>query len=182
MGTCIPFSLLSLLSDFSRIRILSILCNKDAHTIDTHVVGIDERQEATELDRQLAKPSFTKGAAHNFYFRQMLTYFLEYLDSLDFPEMKYRQDEVLNARADSCAWIFQHKDYKRWIADEHGLLWILGKAGSGKSTLMKRMFQAFYKVKTRPADTFSLLFSSIDEVLDYNKLLLAYSGPCYINY
>ena len=53
----------------------------------------------------------------------------------------------MDARADTCAWILEHKDYKRWIEDKHGLLWILGKPGSGKSTLMKRIFQTFNKDK-----------------------------------
>jgi hypothetical protein len=57
--------------------------------------------------------------------------------------MRYRQDEVIDVRADSCTWILQHKEYKRWIEDDHGLLWIEGKPGSGKSTLMKRIFQTF---------------------------------------
>jgi Cdc6-like AAA superfamily ATPase len=57
--------------------------------------------------------------------------------------MRNRQDEVLDARADSCTWILRHKEYKKWIADDHGLLWIQGKPGSGKSTLMKRIFQMF---------------------------------------
>lgn len=57
--------------------------------------------------------------------------------------MNYRQEEVLDARADSCTWILQHQNYQRWLADDHGLLWIQGKPGSGKSTLMKRIFQVF---------------------------------------
>ena len=57
--------------------------------------------------------------------------------------MNYRQEEVLDARADSCTWILEQKNYQKWLADDHGLLWIQGKPGSGKSTLMKRIFQVF---------------------------------------
>src|SRR6266536_2851958 len=63
------------------------------------------------------------------------------LESLAFLEMRYRQDEVQDARADSCGWILRHEAYKSWIDDQHGLLWIKGKPGSGKSTLMKRIYK-----------------------------------------
>ena len=63
------------------------------------------------------------------------------LESLAFLEMRYRQDEVQDARADSCSWILTHEAYKSWIDDQHGLLWIKGKPGSGKSTLMKRIYK-----------------------------------------
>ena len=55
--------------------------------------------------------------------------------------MRYRQDEVQDTREDSCDWILEHEAYKSWIGDQHGLLWIKGKPGSGKSTLMKRIYK-----------------------------------------
>jgi hypothetical protein len=55
--------------------------------------------------------------------------------------MQYRQDEVQDARADSCGWVLTHRAYQSWIDDQHGLLWIKGKPGSGKSTLMKRIYK-----------------------------------------
>jgi hypothetical protein len=61
--------------------------------------------------------------------------------SLAFLQMQFRQDEVQDARADSCGWILEHKAYKSWIDAQHGLLWVKGKPGSGKSTLMKRIYK-----------------------------------------
>ncbi|RDW88650.1 hypothetical protein BP6252_00682 [Coleophoma cylindrospora] len=69
------------------------------------------------------------------------------LAALAFPEMRYRQDEVQDARADSCSWILEHTAYKNWVDDPHGLLWVKGKPGSGKSTLMKRIYK-----EATPAD------------------------------
>jgi ankyrin repeat protein len=66
---------------------------------------------------------------------------LALLESLTFLEMRYRQDEVQDARADSCGWILTHEAYKCWMNNQHGLLWIKGKPGSGKSTLMKRIYK-----------------------------------------
>lgn len=55
--------------------------------------------------------------------------------------MRYRQDDVQETRgAGSCGWILEHKAYKSWVNNNHGLLWIKGKPGSGKSTLMKRIY------------------------------------------
>jgi ankyrin repeat domain-containing protein 50 len=64
--------------------------------------------------------------------------------------MNYRQEEVIDARADSCTWILQHRNYQKWLADDHGLLWIQGKPGSGKSTLMKRIFQVLCRENRDP--------------------------------
>ncbi|RDW59145.1 hypothetical protein BP5796_12069 [Coleophoma crateriformis] len=63
------------------------------------------------------------------------------LNSLYFPEMTARQGEVQDAHRNSCSWIRTHEQYKNWEADLHGLLWIQGSPGSGKSTLMKKILQ-----------------------------------------
>ena len=68
-----------------------------------------------------------------------------YLDSLAFQEMSYRQQEILKTRTHSSGWILQHDCYLAWLEDKCGLLWIKGKPGSGKSTLMKRIFQELSK-------------------------------------
>ncbi|OBT66968.1 hypothetical protein VE03_04238 [Pseudogymnoascus sp. 23342-1-I1] len=63
------------------------------------------------------------------------------LKSLSFLEMRYRQNEVEETHGeDSCGWILKHDDYQSWLNIDHGLLWIKGKPGSGKSTLMKRIY------------------------------------------
>ena len=67
----------------------------------------------------------------------VLTFSSACLDTLSFPEMNHRQLEVQNTRANSCTWILQHKDYIEWVKARRGLLWIKGKPGSGKSTLVK---------------------------------------------
>ncbi|KAH0556307.1 hypothetical protein GP486_005765 [Trichoglossum hirsutum] len=62
------------------------------------------------------------------------------LDTLFFSEMNYRQLEIENARVNSCTWILRHNGYAEWVKARRGLLWIKGKPGSGKSTLMKKIF------------------------------------------
>lgn len=72
---------------------------------------------------------------------------LELLQSLAFPEMDRRQATVEHAANDTCEWLFKDSTYTNWRKRErleasHGLLWIKGKPGSGKSTLMKHAFEA----------------------------------------
>jgi ankyrin repeat protein len=55
--------------------------------------------------------------------------------------MNYRQMEIRNARTKSCAWILENKAYMQWVEQKQGVLWIKGKPGSGKSTLMKKIFR-----------------------------------------
>lgn len=59
--------------------------------------------------------------------------------------MKHRQLEVQTASVTSCTWISRHKHFTEWLKARRGLLWIKGKPGSGKSTLMKKIFHLLDK-------------------------------------
>ena len=64
------------------------------------------------------------------------------IDSLAFPQIFDRQAAIERAADDTCAWILDTPEYQAWLARQvldksHGLFWIKGKPGSGKSTLMK---------------------------------------------
>ncbi|KAL3418862.1 hypothetical protein PVAG01_09083 [Phlyctema vagabunda] len=63
------------------------------------------------------------------------------LNTLYFPQMNTREIEIQNTREHSCSWILDNKTYAGWINQGHGVLWVKGKPGSGKSTLMKKIFQ-----------------------------------------
>lgn len=59
------------------------------------------------------------------------------LQSLAFRHMQTRASGISDAISGTCKWLFQHEAYIRWTQPHHGLLWIKGKPGSGKSTLVK---------------------------------------------
>ncbi|KAI0183650.1 hypothetical protein EV127DRAFT_17456 [Xylaria flabelliformis] len=64
------------------------------------------------------------------------------LSSFLFESMYSREWSLENAHSKTCEWILQHPTYSAWLDDEnypqtHGFLWIRGKPGAGKSTLMK---------------------------------------------
>jgi hypothetical protein len=62
--------------------------------------------------------------------------------SLRFAQMDARQTTIKTAHAKTCAWILENPIYHDWmdihkLDEHHGFFWIRGKAGTGKSTLMK---------------------------------------------
>ncbi|KAL5331220.1 hypothetical protein ACEPPN_000749 [Leptodophora sp. 'Broadleaf-Isolate-01'] len=64
------------------------------------------------------------------------------LDSLGFDQIDARQMNIKNAHAKTCKWLLEKSEYLDWLdpsklGEHHGFLWIKGKPGTGKSTLMK---------------------------------------------
>ncbi|KAF4463204.1 ankyrin repeat-containing [Fusarium albosuccineum] len=57
--------------------------------------------------------------------------------SLAFPEMNDRYYDIDLAAGQTCQWLMEHDMFQRWTHCDRGLLWVKGKPGSGKSTLMK---------------------------------------------
>lgn len=63
-------------------------------------------------------------------------------DRLKFDGMADRLASVSSAYFDTCCWVFNRPEYDNWRdldlrISHNGVLWIKGKAGSGKSTMMK---------------------------------------------
>ncbi|KAG9234012.1 ankyrin repeat-containing domain protein [Amylocarpus encephaloides] len=58
------------------------------------------------------------------------------LQSLAFPTMTHRKQEVIASHQNSCQWILTHPSFTTWNNNDKGLLWIKGHPGTGKSTLM----------------------------------------------
>ncbi|KAF2139899.1 uncharacterized protein K452DRAFT_335834 [Aplosporella prunicola CBS 121167] len=64
------------------------------------------------------------------------------LQSLSFTELDTRYHTIDTPLAGTCDWLFELLEYKNWQSREnlnnhHGLLWIKGKPGSGKSKIIK---------------------------------------------
>ena len=72
------------------------------------------------------------------------------LDSLGFAAMQNRQEEVAQAYHTTFEWIFEEPkeevkpmpwtNFVEWLRHGNGIYWVNGKAGSGKSTLMKYIY------------------------------------------
>ena len=52
--------------------------------------------------------------------------------------MDARHQNIKQPLPGTCGWLFRHPDYQDWNTKGSGLLWLKGKAGSGKSSLIKR--------------------------------------------
>jgi ankyrin repeat domain-containing protein 50 len=87
-----------------------------------------------------------------------LTNPLAFLDLLAYEEMDYREQEVQEAHINSCNWILDHQSYKEWVVKRSGLLGIRGKPGSGKSTLMKKLFRLLNEWKDSNCIQLSFFF------------------------
>ena len=75
---------------------------------------------------------------HLSNFQTKLTTSSECLQSLYFPGMPIRPALEKERAEGTCEWIYEHKQNESWLS-RGGILWIQGRAGSGKSTLMNRM-------------------------------------------
>lgn len=67
------------------------------------------------------------------------------LDSLRFDQIDARHNTIKKEHEKTCRWLLKNSKYLEWLDDtklveHHGFLWIKGKPGAGKSTLMKFAF------------------------------------------
>lgn len=61
---------------------------------------------------------------------------VDYLSTLRFNNTRY--DKIPESYKDSLQWFWKHEQFNRWLmASKSGVLYIEGKPGSGKSTLMR---------------------------------------------
>lgn len=46
---------------------------------------------------------------------------------------------MINALENTCIWLLQDSEYQQWLDQRHGIFWIKGDPGVGKSTIMKNI-------------------------------------------
>ncbi|KAJ5065314.1 ankyrin repeat protein [Bipolaris maydis] len=104
------------------------------------------------------------------------------LESLQFDQIDERKNTIKRAHAKTCEWLLQSAPYLEWLettkrSEHHGFLWIKGKAGAGKSTLMKFALERAPK-EVRDSSTLSFFFNARGSTLEksttgtYRSLLL----------
>ncbi|KAF1963905.1 hypothetical protein BU23DRAFT_638102, partial [Bimuria novae-zelandiae CBS 107.79] len=104
------------------------------------------------------------------------------LDSLRFEQIDVRQLSIKNAHAKTCRWLLRKSEYLNWLdstklSEHHGFLWIKGKPGTGKSTLIKFAYVNARKTMTDKV-LLSFFFNARGEDLEkstigtYRSLLL----------
>lgn len=76
--------------------------------------------------------------------------------SLPFERMHERQRNIPSALSTTCDWVSSHPSFVSWLDDSrlnehHGFLWLKGKPGSGKSTIVKEALRCM--VQQKPTHT-----------------------------
>ena len=87
--------------------------------------------------------------------------------------MDARYATIKTAHTKTCRWLLKKPKYRDWLdinkaTDDHGFLWIRGKPGSGKSTLMK--FAVGNARKATTETVVSFFFNARGEDLDKSTL------------
>lgn len=93
------------------------------------------------------------------------------LDSLRFEQIDSRHSNIKAVYSKTCKWLLQHPDYTDWLDQDkfnihHGFLWINGKPGSGKSSLMKFAFTNAQRNTGINAATVSFFFNARGDTLE----------------
>lgn len=97
------------------------------------------------------------------------------LSSLKFPRMGARARNVPSATPSTCDWLFSQHKFADWLDDDrlldtHGFIWIKGKPGCGKSTIMKRL-ESWSIQKWAKKSVFSYFFNArASEILEKSPL------------
>jgi hypothetical protein len=76
------------------------------------------------------------------------------IDSLRFDQINNRWLNIKKAHAKTCTWLLKKPEHLDWLdpaklSEHHGFLWIRGKPGTGKSTLMKFALANARKMKDK---------------------------------
>lgn len=120
---------------------------KMEQTLQVHQTVLDRSQQellslARKAEAEVAKQAVEKSRKLDNHVNESL------LCSLRFPTMRNRHEEISEAHQMTFAWIFQPPqqdcrpwtDFPKWLQEDSPLYWVNGKAGSGKSTLMRYIY------------------------------------------
>ncbi|OTA58834.1 hypothetical protein K449DRAFT_373278, partial [Hypoxylon sp. EC38] len=106
---------------------------------------------------------------------QMSAETLECLDTLTFPTMMNRQRNIWEALTNTCDWFYESAEFKKWysrnsVEDFHGLLWLKGKPGSGKSTIIKDAYLRTLELEGPRATVAAFFFNARGSDLEKTPL------------
>lgn len=87
------------------------------------------------------------------------------IDPLKHASSNSRRENIGKAQTGTCYWILDHPDYTRWndmqqAQTHHGVLWISGNPGTGKSTIMKFVHEQCEKHRSNDEIVLSFFFNA----------------------
>ncbi|KAH6665450.1 hypothetical protein B0J14DRAFT_680553, partial [Halenospora varia] len=93
--------------------------------------------------------------------------------------MSERYEDIAEAHKETFRWIYEKPelDFVKWLQGGEGIFWITGKAGSGKSTLMKFLYEDPRTHANLPTDfPYTLVSGFFFHDRGYNPLLKSQAG------
>ena len=93
------------------------------------------------------------------------------MDTLHFDLVDVRRATIKDAHQNTCKWLLQQSKYREWhdwnrMSETHGFLWIKGKPGTGKSTIMKFVLGHAEKTISTETVVISFFFNARGEELE----------------
>ncbi|KAK1839054.1 nacht and ankyrin domain protein [Colletotrichum chrysophilum] len=106
------------------------------------------------------------------------------LESLTFGQIDARQMTIKRAHAKTCKWVLRSSQYLDWLDHtkrdtHHGFLWIKGKPGTGKSTLMK-FISTNYRKTMQQSTLITFFFNARGEQLEKSTIGMYRSLLCQL--
>jgi ankyrin repeat protein len=138
-------------------RAASECTRKDSHDVDftnLHRTSGSDEHFVQSYNNLVTRDNARAHYGNNIYYNVMEPstetaeerLYQSFIGSLRFDGMDLRRAIIDPAYAKTCQWIFQEERFLRWQntayqSSNRGFLWIKGKPGSGKSTMMKCIFE-----------------------------------------
>lgn len=106
-----------------------------------------------------------------------------FLESLRFDQIDSRHSNIKAAYTATCKWLLKSPKYLAWVdsaklSEHHGFLWLSGKPGAGKSTIMKFAYTRVKRTLSTRNAVVSFFFNARGDILErstigmYRSLLL----------
>ena len=84
--------------------------------------------------------------------------------------MDSRRNMIEHGAAGTCGWLRDHETLAQWSRQHRGLLWLKGRPGSGKSTVMKYALQELPAIYDTESITISFFFHTRGHELQKSPL------------
>lgn len=98
------------------------------------------------------------------------------MDSLDFPSLEARSQNIKDALTRTCSWILQLPEYRQWSGSgdateesKSRFLWMKGKPACGKSTIMKYVYDSL-RTTRKECTVIAFFFNARGEALERSTL------------
>ncbi|VUC25820.1 unnamed protein product [Clonostachys rosea] len=122
--------------------ILAELCDDQQSRGGEMVSEAQVEVEVEDTELKIHKPMSASEQEAFRMLRKYLSLENKMYTELQSRELHTRVDQIENPYENTFSWIFELPSFCSWLQGGSGLFWINGKPGSGKSTLMKYIYQS----------------------------------------